>query len=68
MVPWEEISTFSVGAKGILTKVGILERHDGELIAMWAVQGPNPATRPNNRAAERVIERLNEELHAQRVT
>jgi hypothetical protein len=65
-VPWEEIDRFSVGSSGISARMGILERRDGERIAMWGVQGPSPAMRPNNQSAERVVERLNEELQHQR--
>lgn len=67
-VPWSEVDRFSVGAQGMLTKVGLLERRNRSPIAMWAIQGPNPATRPNNRVAERMIERLNEELEQHRAS
>ncbi len=67
VVPWEDVEGFSIGAQGILTKVGLLQRRGHEPIAMWAIQGPNPATRPNNRSAERMIERLNEELRQRRL-
>jgi len=62
-VPWDEIKQFSVGQLGILPKIGILERNDGQKIGIWGIQGPNPVVRPNNRAAELVIEHLNEELN-----
>ena len=61
-VPWDEIERFSVGEHGIAPKMGILERRDGERIGMWGIQGMNPAIRPKNRSAERVIDRLNAEL------
>jgi PH (Pleckstrin Homology) domain-containing protein len=65
-VPWDEIDRFTVGSSGILPKVGVIERRNGVPIPIWGIQGPNPAVRPNNRAAERVIERLNHELSVHR--
>jgi hypothetical protein len=61
-VRWEEIGKFSVGRHGLLPKVGIAELRDGRQIGMWAIQGPNPVTRPNNRNAEHLIDGLNAEL------
>lgn len=65
-VPWDEIDRFAVGSHGMLPKVAILERNSGERIAMWGIQGRNPAAAPNDRAAERVVERLNDDLRAHR--
>jgi hypothetical protein len=56
---WVEIERFRVGAKGFCAKIGIVELRDGTEIGIWGIQGPNPDTRPNNRDAEKLIERLN---------
>lgn len=65
-VPWNEIDRFTVGSLGVLPKVGIVERRDGGRIPIVGIQGLNPATRPTNRSAERVIARLNHELRERR--
>jgi hypothetical protein len=63
---WDEVSRFSLGRVGLLPKAGIAEVRDGSRIGIWAIQGPNPATRPNHRSAELLIDALNDKLDAHR--
>jgi hypothetical protein len=67
VVPWTDIDHFSLGASSIAPKVGIAHLRSGGQIVVWGIQGPNPAARPKNRSAERLIDELNAELR-ERVT
>jgi hypothetical protein len=61
-ITWEELERFSIGEKSFWPRVGIAHLRDGSTVAIWGIQGPNPAIRPKNRSAERLIEALNAEL------
>lgn len=62
LIRWQDIERFSVGPLGLFPKTGIVELHDGTRFGIWSIQGPNPATRPRNTSAEKIIEALNREL------
>ena len=55
---WDEIKSFHIGGSGML----IITLIDGQTRRAWGVAKPNPATRPNNRSAELIAQRLNERL------
>jgi hypothetical protein len=61
-VPWQEIASFTVGSVGFMPKVGIVQRRDGEQLAIVGIQGLNPVICPHSRCAERTVERLNDAL------
>lgn len=61
---WDDIAGFHIGPHGAWPRVLVITLGDGRTRRAWGIQGPNPATRPNNRSAERVAEQLNDELHA----
>lgn len=62
LIPWEAIERFTVGSLHGLARIGIVELRSGDRMGIWSIQGPNPAIRPNNRSAERLIDALNAEL------
>ena len=60
--PRTEVEGFSLGRWGPFPKIGFACLRDGERVPLFAIEGPNPFTRPRNRSAERLIESLNEAL------
>ncbi|MDX6678730.1 MAG: Bacterial domain [Solirubrobacteraceae bacterium] len=63
---WSQINRFVVGTAGFRSRVALVELADGTVIAAWGIQGPNSATRPNSLVAERLVDRLQADLEAQR--
>lgn len=61
-VPWSDIERFELKGAGIRSRNAAAKLHDGRLLTIFAIAGPNPITRPNNRSAERLVDDLNAEL------
>jgi hypothetical protein len=59
---WAEVDHFSVERRGFTWGVGVAHLRDGRAVKIWAIQKPNAMTRPNNDAAEGLIENLNRRL------
>ena len=63
---WHEIERFSIGAKGLLPRVGIAELTNGRSVGLYGVSAPNPTFRPGDRKAENIITDLNKRLERSR--
>ncbi|MDX6691831.1 MAG: hypothetical protein QOG15_3288 [Solirubrobacteraceae bacterium] len=67
VLAWEDIERFSLGRHGVLREVGIAEMRDGRRVAIWAIRGPNAATRRDAVGAARLTAAMNAELERRRL-
>jgi Bacterial PH domain len=62
-VPWGRISAFSLRHRRVIFgPLGHIDLKDGSSVVMFAIAGQNPALRPSERSAQRMIEELNQLL------
>lgn len=61
-IPWGGVRTFRLDAWGLFPRMGFVELTDGSAYHLWGIQAPNPAFRPRNRSADRLITELNQLL------
>lgn len=62
-IPWERIGGFSLRTRGLIFgPLGHVDLKDGSTVVMFAIAGQNPALRPSNRGAQRMIDELNQLL------
>ena len=59
-VSWDRISGFSLRTRALIFgPLGHIDLKDGSAVVMFAIAGQNPALRPSERSAARMIEELN---------
>ena len=66
-VGWDQVSSFSFGARGLNASIGVAVLNDGRELSITAIQGPPlfPHSKRAQRARE-AIDRLNNELSQHR--
>ena len=67
-IPWGEIESFSVGRTAVLPRAVLVNRRDGTVIGVSAIQPPNIVFFPADRTAHSAAEELNTLLDVARAS